>query len=158
MFPGSFKDFLRKIQSIKESVKCISRKFHKKLQRCFKNLSMKFFCHFVVAWISSQLPEQKEGLFNYDASPKVMLDWGWVKFWLSCCFHNTLKIEEQTNVSTVWWISLPPQPESFRNLKVENSFIKISSCTYTQKAQMRACVTKRAHTCLLYYLSNFIKI
>ena len=47
----------------KESVKCASRKFQKKFQGSFKNVSIKFlFCNFVLARISSQLPEQKEGL------------------------------------------------------------------------------------------------
>ena len=53
MFYGRFK-----------GVKCVLR-FQKKFQGCFKNVSMKvFFCDFVVARISSQLPEQKEGLFK----------------------------------------------------------------------------------------------
>ena len=38
--------------------------FNNKFQGCFKNVSMKFFCNFVLACISSQLPEQKEGLFS----------------------------------------------------------------------------------------------
>ena len=53
MFYGIFK-------VVKESVKCVSRKFHKKFQGCFKNLSIKF-CFAI--FFSSQLPEQKEGLF-----------------------------------------------------------------------------------------------
>ena len=57
MFWGRFK-------GVKESVKWVSRKFYKKFQGWFKNLSIKFCCcNFVVAWNSSQLPEQKEGLF-----------------------------------------------------------------------------------------------
>ena len=45
----------------KESVKCVPRKFQIKFQECFNGV---FFCNFVVAWISSHLPEQKEGLFS----------------------------------------------------------------------------------------------
>ena len=45
----------------------------RKCQVCFKKISRVFqecfnkvlFCDFVVAWISSQLPEQKEGLFEH---------------------------------------------------------------------------------------------
>ena len=48
----------------KESVKCVARKFPKKVSRvfqeCFKEV---LFCNFVLSWISLQLPEQKEGLF-----------------------------------------------------------------------------------------------
>ena len=40
----------QRFKGVKESVKRVSRKFHKK------------FCNFVVASMSSQLPEQKEGL------------------------------------------------------------------------------------------------
>ena len=43
-----------------ESVKCVPRK--NVFQEC---LNEALFCDFVVAWISSQLPEQKEGLFNW---------------------------------------------------------------------------------------------
>ena len=52
--------------SFKLSVKCVSRKFQLKVsrvfQKCFKEV---FFCNFVLACISSQLPEQKEGLFYF---------------------------------------------------------------------------------------------
>ena len=41
MFQGSFKDVGR-FKGVKESVKCVSRKFNKLFQGCFKNLSMKF--------------------------------------------------------------------------------------------------------------------
>ena len=44
----------------KESVKCVSRKFQIK----FSSMFQWSFCNFIVAWISSQLPEQKEGLFR----------------------------------------------------------------------------------------------
>ena len=39
MFQGRFK-------GVKECVKCVSRKCHKKFQGCFKNLSMKFVLQF----------------------------------------------------------------------------------------------------------------
>ena len=50
----------------KESVKCVLRNFKKKkvsrvFQECFNEV---LFCNFVLALISSQLPEQKEGLFR----------------------------------------------------------------------------------------------
>ena len=75
MFQGCFREVLRMLQgrlggvprdqwSFKLSVKCVSRKFQLKVsrvfQKCFKEV---FFCNFVLACISSQLPEQKEGLF-----------------------------------------------------------------------------------------------
>ena len=45
---GSFKDILRKFQGcLKKSVKCVSRKFQKKLQGCFENVSMKF-CYVIL--------------------------------------------------------------------------------------------------------------
>ena len=37
---------LRKFQGCQESVKCVSRKFHKKFQGCIKNLLMKFLLQF----------------------------------------------------------------------------------------------------------------
>ena len=50
----------------KESIQCLSTKFKKKgvsvFQECFNNV---LFCDLVVAWISSQLPQQKEGLFYH---------------------------------------------------------------------------------------------
>ena len=46
----------------KESVKCVFKKISRVCQECFKEV---LFCNFVVAWISSQLPEQKEGLFIF---------------------------------------------------------------------------------------------
>ena len=85
VFQGCYKDVLRELQeylkegcykavskmfkevskAFKESTKCVSIKFQKKYQGCFMNVSMKFyFCNFVLAWISSQLPEQKKGLFE----------------------------------------------------------------------------------------------
>ena len=72
-FKGCFKRVSRQFQRIfkessrvfKETVKCVSSKFDKKFQMCFKNFSTKFYLrNFVVAWISSQPPEQKEGLFD----------------------------------------------------------------------------------------------
>ena len=51
MFQASFMN--RKFQG---SFKGVYRKF----QRCFKEV---FLCNFVVAWISLQLPKQKETLF-----------------------------------------------------------------------------------------------
>ena len=59
-FEGSFKDVLR---NFKESVTVFQENLRKKtsigFQVCFNEV---FFDEFVVAWISSQLPEQKEGL------------------------------------------------------------------------------------------------
>ena len=45
------------------SVECGSRKFQIKVQECFNGV---LFWNFLVAWISSQLLEQKEGLFRKD--------------------------------------------------------------------------------------------
>ena len=36
------KVFQGRFKGVTESVKCVSRKFYKKFQRCFRNLSMKF--------------------------------------------------------------------------------------------------------------------
>ena len=58
----NFKEVLKVFQG---NVKGVSKKF----KRCFKKFSRVFqeslrvYCNFVVAWHSSQLPEQKEGLF-----------------------------------------------------------------------------------------------
>ena len=49
MFHGSFK-------AVSKMFKKVSRVF----QECFNEV---LFCNFVLVWISSQLPEQKEGLF-----------------------------------------------------------------------------------------------
>ena len=47
----------------KESVKCVFKKMSQQVSRvCFSEI---LFCSFVVAWISSQLPEQKEGLLVF---------------------------------------------------------------------------------------------
>ena len=48
----------------KESIKCVSRKFKYQVSRVFLEFFNEvFFCN-VLACISSQLPEQKEGLFT----------------------------------------------------------------------------------------------
>ena len=49
-FQGGFKDMLRKCQVC----------FKKMFQECFNDVLL---YNFVLAWISSQLPEQMEGLF-----------------------------------------------------------------------------------------------
>ena len=82
MFQGSFKGVSRKIEGcskrpsrvIQGRFKGIKKKFKGYLRefqgsflvsRVFKNISMEFcFCNFVIAWISSQLPEQEEGLLK----------------------------------------------------------------------------------------------
>ena len=38
---GVSKMLYGRFKGVRESVKCVSRKFHKKFQGCFKNLSMK---------------------------------------------------------------------------------------------------------------------
>ena len=58
---GSFKHFLRKFQGYLKKVPSVSRKF-----QCFNEV---LFCNFLLAWISSQLPEQKEGLLLYRKLP-----------------------------------------------------------------------------------------
>ena len=58
-FGGIFKESVSVFQ---ENLKKVS----KALQECFNEV---LFDEFVVAWISSQPPKQKEGLLNYDASP-----------------------------------------------------------------------------------------
>ncbi len=71
-FKGFFKGVSWKFQlrfkevsrMFKESVKCVPRKFQIKFQE-FSRMFQWSFCNFVVAWISSQLPEQKEGLFFF---------------------------------------------------------------------------------------------
>ena len=72
MFPGSFKDVLRKFQEcfkkisrmFKESFKCVSRKFDKKCPGSFKKVLMKF-CFAILLLHGSHLPEQNDGLFLY---------------------------------------------------------------------------------------------
>ena len=64
VFQGSFIDLLRKFQGCFNKVSSLFQElFKKKFQGCFKNVSISFFFNFVFARISSQLPEQKEGLF-----------------------------------------------------------------------------------------------
>ena len=61
---GKFQWCLTSIILFKNSVKYVSRKFRKKQQGCFQEcFNGVLLCNFVVAWISLQLPEQKEGLF-----------------------------------------------------------------------------------------------
>ena len=45
----------------KESIRCVSKKVSRVFHECFNEVLL---CNFVVAWISLQLPEQKEGLFK----------------------------------------------------------------------------------------------
>ena len=47
----------------KDSVKCVPRKFQIRFQK-FSRMFQWSFCNFIVAWISLQLPEQKEGLLH----------------------------------------------------------------------------------------------
>ena len=74
----SFKSAPRKVQGCFREVSTICQKCFKELRGCFKEV---LFSNFVVAWYSSQLPEQKEGLFYYpprgDFVNKLEL-----KFWL----------------------------------------------------------------------------
>ena len=70
MFQGSFKDILSKLkESVKGHVcfKKISKKVSRVFQECFDEI---LFCNMVVPWISLQLPEQKEGLFDLQRSGK----------------------------------------------------------------------------------------
>ena len=47
-------------------VKCVLRKFQKNVSKVFQECFNEVLFHdFVVEWISSQLPEEKEGLFEY---------------------------------------------------------------------------------------------
>ena len=54
-FQRRFKEVLR---VFKGCLKKVSNVFHE----CFKEV---LFCNSIVAWISLQLPEQKEGLFGW---------------------------------------------------------------------------------------------
>ena len=61
---GSFKDVSRVFHDFQGCFQSVSRKF----QKNFQGVSKKF--HF--AWHSSQLLEQKEGLFAYTLAPDVV--------------------------------------------------------------------------------------
>ena len=62
-FSWQFQRCFKEVSRVfKDSVKCVSRKFQIKFQE-FSSMFQWSFCNFIVAWISSQLPEQKEGLF-----------------------------------------------------------------------------------------------
>ena len=65
MIQGCFKGIKKKF---KGCFKKISKKVSRVFLECFNEV---LFRDFVVAWISSQLPEQKEGLFFYNLSPKL---------------------------------------------------------------------------------------
>ena len=63
--PRKFQGHLKKVSSVFQG------NSNNKFQGCFQNVSMKFyFCSFVLACISSQLPEQKEGLFTQGTQGK----------------------------------------------------------------------------------------
>ena len=65
MFQGSFKDIFKEVLGVSNIFKKISKKKVPRVsQECFNEV---FFRDLVVARISSQLPEQKEGLLcpNY---------------------------------------------------------------------------------------------
>ena len=63
-----FKEILKRFKGLFERrSKGISQKVSKVFQKSFDEV---LFCNFVVAWISSQLPEQKEGLIG--ESQKVL--------------------------------------------------------------------------------------
>ena len=58
------KNFEKKVSRVfKESGKCVSRKF-----QCFNEVLL---CNFLFAWISLQLPKQKEGLLFLELSEKT---------------------------------------------------------------------------------------
>ena len=60
VFQGSFKDILRKFLGCLKNVLSV---FQKNFKQSFMGVS-RMFCNFVIAWISSKLPEQKKGLFT----------------------------------------------------------------------------------------------
>ena len=56
---------LRKLQGCLKKVSSVFQDNSKKVSLVFQEcLNEVLFCDFVVAWISSQLPEKKEGLFS----------------------------------------------------------------------------------------------
>ena len=59
VFQVSFKAVSKtfKVVSRVFCVNCVSRKY--------KYFNEALFCNFLLAWVSSQLPEQKEGLFSH---------------------------------------------------------------------------------------------
>ena len=64
VFQGSFKNVLRKCQGYWKKVSNVFQEIKKKVSRTFQEcFNEVLFCNFVLARISSQLPEQKEGLF-----------------------------------------------------------------------------------------------
>ena len=63
----------------KDNVKCVPRKFQIKFQE-FSRMFQWSFCNFIVAWISSQLPEQKEGLFTCERA-QFSRSGGWWVLW-----------------------------------------------------------------------------
>ena len=97
-FQGTFKDILKKYQ---RCFKKISKQVSRVFQECFIEV---LFCNFVVAWISSQLPKQKEGLFYlefgllvknkwmhlfFNLSPLSPISWSpsLLQNWVSVCIH-----------------------------------------------------------------------
>ena len=73
MLRGTFKDDSRELHEYLKEFQCgfqDSFKDSRKLKGCLKKVFQEgfnniLFCNLVVAWISSHLPEQKEGLFKY---------------------------------------------------------------------------------------------
>ena len=74
-FQGSFKDILRKFQGCLKKVSSVFQEnFKKKVSMVFQEwFNEVLFCNFVFAWISSQLPEQKEGLLSVLGSRHILL-------------------------------------------------------------------------------------
>ena len=100
-FQGSFKEILWKLQEfLKRKCQCkvcFKRISKKKFPECLKNVSIKFyFWNFVGAWISSQRPEQKEGLFSAD-SPFTIIDYPEYSSF-KCQKFNIVYIAFQ-----IWW-------------------------------------------------------
>ena len=93
LFLGSFKDVLRKFQGCLKKVPSV---FQENFIKSFRDVSKifkwrRFFCNFI-AWISSQLPEHKEGLFIQHCTVELIT----VSVWLIVYFP----IPELRNIMT----------------------------------------------------------
>ena len=91
-FRGSFKDILR---VSKESIKCVSRIFQKKCQRCFKNVSMKF-CFSILLVLGSHR--------SYLNRRRACFFWFSYETWMNSPSVLSCAVLEKSCLSSFWQV------------------------------------------------------